>query len=71
MSSQVTVSGSILGGIGLTSKVIPNVTAVLFDTVNKILKVTPVNGIAYDVDISGATTITATVSAGNFTFVVS
>ena len=71
MSSTVTVTGKEGIGQTVTAKGIVDPRSVLFDIDNQLLRVTHRSGRVEDVDISGATTITATVASGVYTFTVS
>lgn len=73
MPHQVTVTAQTGPARQLTTTVIPNVNEVVFNPNPKLLRVRTddVNGNVKDFDLSAATTITATITAGNYAFVVS
>ena len=73
MPHQVTVTGKTGPNFSLAGLVIPNVVEVSFVPDPKLLRVrtSEVNGNVKDFDISAATTVTCTITTGNFAFVVS
>lgn len=73
MPHQVTVTGVLGPGIARTSMLIPNANEVVFNMNPKILRVRvdDPNGNWKDVDISAATTVTCTITTGNYAFVIS
>lgn len=72
MPDQITLTAKVGPGLTVTTLVLTNVTFFSVDTVQGILQVTcdqnPYGGIY---DISAATTFTCTVSARNYTIVIS
>lgn len=73
MPHQLTVTAQTGPARALTAAVVQNVTEVVFLPDAKILRVrtTDISGNIKDFDISAATTVTCTITAGNFAFVVS
>jgi|GraSoiStandDraft_4_1057263.scaffolds.fasta_scaffold00110_31 hypothetical protein len=73
MPHQVTVTGVVGPGRTVTAAVIPNVTEVTFvpDPKQLKLKTNDPNNANKDFDISAATTVTCTITGGNYAFVVS
>jgi len=73
MPHQVTVTGTLGPGIARSAMVVQNVNEVVFNLNPKILRVRvdDINGNWKDVDISAATTVTCTITSGNYAFVVS
>jgi hypothetical protein len=73
MPHQVTVTGKTGPNFTVTAAVIPNVNRVTFEPNPKILRVQTddINGNIKDFDISAATTVTCTITAGNYAFSVS
>lgn len=73
MPHQVTVTAQTGPARQLTTAVIPNVNEVVFMPNSKMLRVRvdDISGNIKDFDISAATTVTCTITAGNFAFVVS
>lgn len=72
-AATVTVTGKYGSGLTATATVIRNVASVRFDATNGMLFVEGAanNGQVQEFDISAATTLTGTISSGNFTFVIS
>jgi hypothetical protein len=73
MPHQVTVTGLVGPGRAVGPVVIPNVTEVTFvpDPKQLKLKTSDPNNANKDFDIAAATTVTCTITAGNYAFVVS
>lgn len=71
MAATATVTGKVGPGFTITAGVIPDVTSVQFDTVKNLLQLFKGDGSHVDVDITAATTITATKSGSTYTFTVS
>lgn len=73
MPASVTVTGQLGPARAITALAIPNAVEVMFVPDPKILRVktTDVNGSIKDFDISAATTVTCTITAGAYAFVVS
>lgn len=73
MPHQVTVTAQTGPARQLTSAVVLNVNEVVFNPNPKLLRVRTddINGNIKDFDLSAATTVTCTITAGNYAFVVS
>lgn len=74
MAHQVTVTGQIGPALLRTAAVIPNVTEVVFLPDAKLIRVKTSDappGLVRDFDVSAATTVTCTITAGSYAFVVS
>jgi hypothetical protein len=73
MPHQVTVTAQTGPARQMTAAVVPNVVEVLFQPDAKVLRLrtSEVNGNNKDFDLSAATTVTCTITAGNYAFVVS
>lgn len=73
MPHQVTVTAQTGPARQLTTVVIPNVNEVVFLPNPKLLRVRidDINGNVKDFDVSPATTVTCTITGGNYAFVVS
>lgn len=72
MPHQVTVTAPTGPARQLTAAVILNVNEVVFNPNSKLLRVRTddINGNIKDFDVSAATTVTCTITAGNYAFVV-
>jgi hypothetical protein len=73
MPHQVTVTGQTGPARVVTALVIPNATEVMFVPDPKLLRVrtSDINGNVKDFDVSAATTVTCTITAGSYAFVIS
>lgn len=70
MASKATVTAKIGPASTVTAQVFNDVTMFAFDTSGKILTIRA-GGILTQLDINAATTITCTISNGNYTLTVS
>ncbi len=68
--SQATVTAYIGPGHSVTAAVTPNVTNIEFDLVGEVLRLKHASGKYTDYALTGANTITLTVSGGNYTLTV-
>lgn len=71
MASQITVTGKWGAAVTITTKVFKNIKKVEFNNDNGMLYVTTQNDTVEEFDISANTTLTCTLSSGNFTWAVS
>lgn len=71
MAVQATVTGKEGIAIAVTAKVYPNILGVKFNPARQTMTITKASGDDEDIDISGATTFTATISATAFTVTLS
>ena len=74
MAHQVTITGQIGPALLRTAAVIPNVIEVIFVPDSKLIRVKTSDappGQIKDFDVSAATTVTCTITAGSYAFVVS
>lgn len=73
MPHQVTVTAQTGPARQLTTTVIPNVNEVTFSPNQKMLRVQidDANGRNKEFDLAAATTVTCTITTGNFAFIVS
>jgi hypothetical protein len=71
MPHQVTVTANTGPARPLTAFVVLNATQILFNPDLKTLRVRINDGSIRDFDLNAATTVTCSISAGNYSFVVS
>ena len=70
MPNTATVTGKHLGGIAIAAKLFRDISRVTFD-LNGTLRLLKPDGVTENIDISAASTITVTISSGNYTFTIS
>lgn len=71
MAVSATVTGKVGIALTMTTKLFSNILGVKFNPVNQTMTITKANGDDEIVDISGATTLTGTISSTAFTVTVS
>jgi hypothetical protein len=70
MAHQITFTGNLGPGEAVTSLVFTNVTSYNVDPTRKVLSINR-SGKIDDVDLTGVTTFTTSISGGNYTITVS
>ena len=70
MANQLTVTAKSGPAVQSTAIVLTNVTDIKYDFVRQVVYVTT-NGLIKEFDLGGVTTLTLTLSAGNYTLVLS
>lgn len=70
MPNQLTVTAKTGPAIQSTAQVLLAVSDIKYDFVRQVVTVTS-NGVAKEYDLTGVTTLTLTLSAGNYTLVLS
>ena len=71
MANQATITGKEMGAIAVTAKVMTNTRSILIDQIRQMIFVTQNDGFVQEFDVSAATTVTCTITAGTFAFTIS
>lgn len=71
MAYTLTVTGKEMGAITVTTKLYSGILGLKLNPVKQLVTVTKSDGNDEDIDISGATTLTGTISATALTLVIS
>lgn len=69
-NNKVTATGAAGPGLTVTSLVVNNINDVEFDLNAKVLRIKE-DSVNHEIDISAATTVTCTITAGTYAFVIS
>lgn len=71
MAHKCTVTAKIGPGAQATALVLDNITSINLDLLDKVMSVYRGNTFAGDADLVGVTTVTVSISGGNYTITVS